>query len=439
MRNGTKRLMIGNSLALCLISVGLAGASQQRGADRNVLVSAGEAYPHVEPYLAVSPANAGNLVAVAMMFPITGGGARLGTYHSADTGRTWQRSSLSEAGGDPWLTFVGPSTVLLSHLPNQVQRSRDNGRTWLPFSRLDDTDGPLDYTRMTASRGGERVLIWGSQARARTATPPVVLVSNDSGATFSRSAPAVLSTIDHQVGGFVVMPDNAIAASFHELRANGRPLESPRLWTVRSQDGGVTWTAPRLVAEGFLADSPEMVVASSPRAGATHPRAYLAWTGITSDRSSWGIHLATSDDGGATWTRSRRVHGGVLASGGYIPHRPAMAVTTKGTLSMTWQQPDYARGTRCFALHVMHSRDGGESFSAPAPVADETACNTASGNDVPVESGGDRTRTVGRRFGDGGDYHGLVALPDESLVALWADSRSGTYQLWSQRIRPPND
>ena len=46
---------------------------------------------------------------------------------------------------------------------------------------------------------------------------------------------------------------------------------------------------------------------------------------------------------------------------------------------MTWQEPDYARGTHCFALHVTHSRDGGQSFSTPAPLAADTSCNTASG------------------------------------------------------------
>ena len=435
MQNVTKRLLIGGGFALCVAGVGSAGMPGHQPVDRNVLVSAGEPYPHVEPYLAVSPTDAGKLVAVAMTFPTAGSGAQLTAYHSADTGATWQRSGLSVAGGDPWLTFVGPSTVLLSHLPNQILRSRDHGRTWQPLSLLDDRGGPLDYTRMHASRGGHRVVIWGTQARPG-ASAPVIFVSGDSGASFSRPGPALQSTLNHQVGGFVVMPDNSIVASFHELDTNGRLLDSPRLWVVRSYDNGVTWTLPRLIAEGFLADSPEMAGAPSPPPGATHPRTYLAWTGVTPDRKSWGIYLTTSDDGGATWTRPRRVHGGGMAERGYLPHRPAMAVSLKGTLTMTWQQPDYARGTHCFALHVTHSRDGAESFSAPVPVADQTTCNTASGNDVPVAPG-NLTRTVGRRFGDGGDYHGLVALPDESLVAVWADSRSGTYQLWARRIRPP--
>lgn len=41
---------------------------------------------------------------------------------------------------------------------------------------------------------------------------------------------------------------------------------------------------------------------------------------------------------------------------------------------------------------------------------------------------------VAERFEAGGDYYGLAARPGGSFRAVWADSRTGVFQLWTDRL-----
>ncbi|MEP7348099.1 MAG: hypothetical protein ABI877_22710, partial [Gemmatimonadaceae bacterium] len=43
--------------------------------------------------------------------------------------------------------------------------------------------------------------------------------------------------------------------------------------------------------------------------------------------------------------------------------------------------------------------------------------------------------TAAGRWGSGGDYMGLTAAADGGFHAFWADSRTGTFQAWTTRIR----
>jgi hypothetical protein len=108
-----------------------------------------------------------------------------------------------------------------------------------------------------------------------------------------------------------------------------------------------------------------------------------------------------------------------------------VAVNTAGVVGLTWQDPRPALGARCFVLSFVASLDGGQTFTPPVQMAAEPSCNDTSANRIVLEDG---TTPLSRRFGDGGDYHGLVALPDGSFQALWADSRTGVYQLWTARV-----
>ena len=58
-------------------------------------------------------------------------------------------------------------------------------------------------------------------------------------------------------------------------------------------------------------------------------------------------------------------------------------------------------------------------------------------NDIPanrIPYGEDDAGTIFRRWRSGGDYLGLVALPGGGFQALWADSRTGVFQLWTAPI-----
>ncbi|HEX9615511.1 MAG TPA: hypothetical protein VGA55_08380, partial [Bacteroidota bacterium] len=95
-----------------------------------------------------------------------------------------------------------------------------------------------------------------------------------------------------------------------------------------------------------------------------------------------------------------------------------------------------AYGASCWQLVASASLDGGMTFLPQVPVADVPSCNDQPGNVVATFSG---SFDVGKRWPAGGDYFGLRAHPDGSFVALWSDSRSGIFQLWSSRIRVTTD
>ncbi|MBC8089540.1 MAG: exo-alpha-sialidase [Phycisphaerae bacterium] len=401
---------------------------------------------HVEPHLAVDPTDGRRLVATAMAIPAAGRGPEVRVYTSADAARTWTRRPLGASpamGGDPWVAFGPGGVAYLLKLPGEVWRSTDAGRTWAPPVIFPQGDGgPFDYPKLAVDHtGGEfagRVYVWASQSALlpsrKRVGPAALLWSADSGRTLSAPVRVLPNNFGNQVGGIGVLSDGAVVATFHEIDVNNAFLTSPRLWAVRSTNGGATVDGPFLIAENFLADSPDLVV--DPSAGPFRDRVYVASTGrLPTGRSV--VFLRHSVDRGETWSAPALIRDTLPAGrpGAYLPHRPALAVNREGVVGITWQDPRYDLGARCFALSFTASLDGGATFLPPTAVAAAASCAETPANSVTLEDG----TPVSRRYGDGGDYHGLVALPDGSFQALWADSRTGSYQLWTAHVRvePP--
>jgi hypothetical protein len=108
---------------------------------------------------------------------------------------------------------------------------------------------------------------------------------------------------------------------------------------------------------------------------------------------------------------------------------PAIAVNNKGVVGIAWY--DTRRGTTntCFDLFFSASLDGGESYLPNVQVSDTQSCSdpNVAGNTV----GG---FNAARFWPAGGHYFGLAADADGVFHALWADSRTGVYQLWTAPI-----
>ena len=394
--------------------------------DSTVAVVPVGSIPQVEPHVAASPVDPDRIVAAAMTFPASADGAHIVAWYSDDGGATWRDSGLRFAGDDPWLAFAPDGTAYLSAL-GVVYRSDDGGRTWSQPLRVPGGGGSHDYSKMVAGDDGA-VHVWTWWSRADSADVPALITSRDGGRTWIGPHAAVHSSIDSQVGSIDVMPDGALIAAFHELTNAGDVLESPRAWVVRSDDGGRTWSPPALVHQNFLADSPDLI--ATPQG-----HVLLSWMEIDADRTRWRMVVARSTDAGSTWGEPVILQQGALPDGAYPPHHPVLAVDGRGTIAVTWRQPAFDRGARCFGVAFSWSDDGGAAFRQPVTLAGPT-CADAPGNRVPMRASAP-DMTVLRRFGDGGDYHGLVALADGGFRVLWADTRTGVYRLWTTRIRVP--
>ena len=132
----------------------------------------------------------------------------------------------------------------------------------------------------------------------------------------------------------------------------------------RSDDGGATFTAPVLVddgAQGFndkswiTADT--FTAAASPHSG----RVYAAWVRLSSGASE----LASSDDGGVTWSPAEDA-----SAPGRFTHGPIPVVQPNGDVTVVYW--DKGPGTDTGPPYTVVSRtshDGGSSFATPVVVA----------------------------------------------------------------------
>ena len=75
-------------------------------------------------------------------------------------------------------------------------------------------------------------------------------------------------------------------------------------------------------------------------------------------------------------------------------------------------------------LYFTVSLDGGKTFRNEIRVTDISS--------DPLVPGNGKT---GERFMSGGDYMGLEAKPDGSFQVVWADSRTGIFQLYTSTIK----
>ena len=168
------------------------------------------------------------------------------------------------------------------------------------------------------------------EARA-AASHLLVARSDDGGRSFLDTVEIAPNNLNNQLGAPAVAADGTLVVPFHEISVGGEYLASPRLWVVRSTDGGGTFGLPRLVAEGFQADSPSSAVDRS--GGSRHGRVYLGWMGLTPDHGQYLVH---SDDSGSSWSPPARIDDVTDRAGLYPTHHPALAVNLSGILGASW-------------------------------------------------------------------------------------------------------
>ena len=378
-------------------------------------------YPNteVEPFLAVNPFDAANLVGVWQQDRWSNGGARaLMSGTSFDGGRTWRRSlapftrcsggTVANGGdyaraSDPWITFAPDGVVyqIAIAFTGQnfsagsanavlVSSSADRGLTWTnPVTLIRDGQSNFnDKESITADPTNARFVyaVWDRLTTVNTG-PTYFARTIDEGFTWEPARPiydpgAGRQTINNQIA---VLPDGVLVLMFTRLNVIG-PANAT-LMVMRSTDKGVSWSAPIAVAamQSVGTHDPQTgaVVRDGSNLGSIAAGRNGALAIVWQDaRFTGGAHdaiaFSRSLDGGLTWSPPVAINVNQTVAA----FEPAVAIADDGTYGVTYYDlrsntasaatlpTDYwlARSSDGFAWR--EARVGAPFDLATAPVAD---------------------------------------------------------------------
>lgn len=486
--------------SVVIVGPGVRASANHTGGDRN------------EPWVAASPTNPEFLVGVSQIGP-TGSPLRCTTLLSRTGGDSWREITLpgqEDGCFDPLVIFARSGRLIVMHTlvrrgdsaPTiRIWSSEDEARTWNPPVDLDTPLAP-DHPRMVIDESGGphdgRLYVVWNEARDTLVRDRFHLFMNhsdDGGETFS-SARIVM----HAGGGKLVAIDPAVLSDgtllvhYFQYRP-GTPAAGERkpVFVVRSPDGGATFGAPEPVVEVgpsvwphlrrefVFAYSVPVVVADRSPGSPFRDRLYVVWDEIREGASQ--IYLASSADGGRTWSDPVRVNDNAPEPGDDPPDfrmTPVAAVDALGTVGVAWYDRRDDPGRRCWHQYFAASVDGGASFlpnrrvstraSCPEPnlPPDVVVANIASYRDptdrgvddlAVLPQGAERDRlerdlaldevvarayedhTPGGRIGFDrgrnqwpGHYTGMASSAPGIFHPLWADRRGSGQQLFTARV-----
>ncbi|HVG11197.1 MAG TPA: sialidase family protein [Thermoanaerobaculia bacterium] len=446
-------------LPLLVLLSTLAEAQPRLLAGPDVLVSSENDFPHVEMMIAAHPTDPRQLTAGSMALV----GSQLGTmvYSSADGGTTWSPGYPVErisTDADPVVVYTPRGTALYLALPSELTvdaagkrhapiilyRSEDNGRLWQKPLRL-GPEGAYDHPQITVDPRSGRVYVSavvGQDSRLE------LFRSDDDGRTFA--APKVMTKApSEEVGlnttGLAVLSDGTLVHTYigFDMGQMEATIREQMNYAMVSRDGGETFSEPVLAGKQVFLPYANKEYFSNlhtfPQMAAGADRIYMAWTDFRSGRPL--AMLTWSADRGKTWSETRPV-AGALPEGAYS-FQPSLAVNKDGVLGVSWLDTRNHPGTDRYDAYFSASLDGGATFLPPVRLSSESSDPLGAGNQRPSPGTfQDRNKTIRvgfisalTRYPHGGDYVGLAADAEGHFHPLWPDSRTGTFQAWTTRVK----
>lgn len=262
---------------------------------------------------------------------------------------------------------------------------------------------------------------------------PIVYVSHDGGATFSD---VKLNGWDAQTGGqgnfkqfdaaggdpvLAYAPDGTLYYAALEYSFNYANRTPSGVAVASSHDGGTTWSRPTMVSQedgnNFFNDKEWITVGPD---GAVH----VTWTRFNQGAHGAGyiaspIMMSTSHDGGTTW--SSRVN--VSDAAHPYDQGSSPVVAPNGTIYVAYEGATAASGYNADATVIATSTDGGQTFTNQeiGRVYDDFNC-------YPIQKpGGQDRQTLSNEQFRLNSYPSLAVDPTTgNLAVAWADDRANT-------------
>jgi hypothetical protein len=390
----------------------------------------------VEPVIAADPSDPRHMVAAAIGLrrPHASDWQDQQTilvYSSEDAGQTWAPRAVGSlpdgwTAGDPWLAWLSGDHVVLSGIAGATITRRgepaarartfwsdDRGVTWLVGGRTSFLPSSSeDHPVLAVDPRSKALYAVATHATSREEGVDVVRIARSS-AEIEQLQPLRPDLEQVNLGGAVVGLDGALVVTFFSMR-------SPRsFWSARLDGRRGVWSVARIREAILPTGFPSLTVdtTSSQFAG----RIYAAWV-EGEDQMDLRVLSAWSDDGGRTWSEPVRVHSDIM---GTVRSLPVISVATDGAVGVVWQDRRHAAARDCSDLYGAISTDGGATYLPEVRISSETSCPETEGNGAAAAR---------FRLG-GGDYEGLIGTGPGAFQAIWADSRTGKYQVWTAWLK----
>lgn len=428
-----------------LVSISMTTVFPQKGpfliAGKNEIIRhSNPSLPLVEPHLAVNPANSNHMVVTAIVFDPaapTVTGDHIVVFATKDGGKTWKQTDFEMShGGDPWVAIKNDRDVVLIALagyPNAgtslvYYTSSDGGFNW--SKEPVKLGGGHDHPTMTRDPNSNRLYLLSSIVKRNASgerTSYAYLNYSDDWKKFRDSASLfavgknnsnTLTAAVHPSGS-VVLPYIEHPVENHSTESRSAACSSSIKYAY-SKDGA-NFSGPFLltdkigIAKGFAV----MAIDQKSR---YRGRMYFVKNTGTDPARSYGLFLKYADDLNGPWSEDIRIDHN--DAGEKFIRTSAIAVNHEGVIGIAWidrrNDPQLKKNDVYFTV----SFNGGQSFEKEIRVSDIST--------DPLTPGNGKT---GERFMSGGDYMGLEARPDGSFQVVWADSRTGVFQLYTSNIK----
>lgn len=408
---------------------------------------------HVEPHLSINPNNSNEFLLASVVLPDSSR-HHVDAFRSTDNGRNWVREKLPTTDSlgtiDPWTAFDrrGNSFVSLltattfskedSFIGFKLFRKSNIQNDWLnTYTHILERGqgGSFDQPKLTIdntmnSKYTHRLYMssnrWARPTKLQNSTKAVAfLYSQNAGDSFSDINYVAENNFRKQSLNTLILSDGTLIGGYYNyMTIEPRSLRTKPAWTFKSFDGGKTTSYPNIITIKAV-DMP--LLAADTTSSEYQDRIYMA--GVLSHKNPT-LSVLFSDSRGERWSEPKKVK--ELATARKIAHYPA--VDGEGRLGILWtEKMSESKNKECYRVHFSHSWDGGESFATKSVLEEGKYCLDIPGK-PRMYAMADEYRPVNPRFSKGGEYLGLVGMPEGGFYAVWVQTVDGILQLRGSHI-----
>jgi hypothetical protein len=430
---------------------------------------------HAEMMVSANPVNAKQLIGASTVLAGEDGAPVVKSYASVDGGYTWfdflPPDQLTGWAGDPQAIYGATGTPFFVALePGKkgapcagmcFYRSTDAGHHWaapLTVSAhgdheqivVDNTNGRFRGRIYLAAETGtfkDKLKLTGRVSTVQLFT------SSDDGKSFS--GPVAAGSRENRglaVYPLMVLSDGTLAAPLLEYPnwAEDQTTSTAQMWLTLSTDGGASFGPMTKVQEIYHGSSNEMdewkgrfdslsdpVYAADTFGNHFRDRIYVVWADFRHRNPR--LLFSSSSDRGKSWTTVKEVSPGQAADTSQF--MPKIEVNRGGVLGIMWYDTRDVTDRSGYDLYFTASLDGGETFLPPTRVSSQSSFPAGAGNIRPSAYGQEKSPdddslaveflSGWSRWPNGGDYMGMTSDIHNVFHPLWADARSGVFQIYT--------